>query len=133
MRRKIEINDDIVLLERKQYDMLVNKLNVIHDYVSGQLDKYRKREDDRLVTMQEIILYLKISKTTAYKYLNQGKLVPSCTIGKNLFRIGDVKDAFNKGYIKTTEQYLQNLINNHVYQQYQRFDPHEDEQRTDSL
>ncbi len=123
MSRKIEIKEEMVYISRDVVEDLVEKLNMVYDYVSEQMERYREREDDRLVTMQEVILYLRIGKSTAYGYVKDGLLIPEDLVGKYRFRLGTIKEAYKKGVIKSTKQDLQNLIDSHEYKQhYTRFD-----------
>lgn len=122
MGRKIELASDVILIDRESYEQLVNKIEIIYDYVSDKLERYRQREDDRLITIPEVALYLHLDRSTVYRHIKDGRLKSYESGGKRRLRLGDLKVAVEAGVLNSTKQRLQVLIDNHEIQFYERAD-----------
>lgn len=127
MGHRYKIDDNVVQLDRESYEMLIKKIDIIFDYVSDKLEKYRERENERLVDISDISLYLRVSERTIYRRIKERKIAYNDDGGKYLFRIADIKEAVANNIIKTTKQRLNNLIDNHKTYSYARFNISSDE------
>ncbi|MFI3306503.1 MAG: helix-turn-helix domain-containing protein [Rikenellaceae bacterium] len=122
MGRKIELKNDMILVDRESYERMMRKIDTIFDYVSDKLEKYRQREDDRLISIPEVALYLNLDRSTIYRHIKEERLRTFDSGGKRRLRLGDLKVAVESGVLNVTKQRLQVLIDNHEIQLYERAD-----------
>lgn len=111
---KIKNNtSDIITMESSAFQDLIKKINVVYDYVAVQLEKYREKEDRQWVDAYDVCQYLRISDRTLQRRIAEGKIPFTKWGNRNYFTIRDIKCAIENKIIKTTEQHLQDLIDNH--------------------
>ncbi len=122
MGRKIELKNDMILVDRESHERMMSKIDTIFDYVSDKLEKYRQREDDRLISIPEVALYLNLDRSTIYRHIKEERLRTFDSGGKRRLRLGDLKVAVESGVLNVTKQRLQVLIDNHEIQFYERAD-----------
>ncbi len=110
MKGKTEIVGDCVVIPREVYERMVSQLNEISEYITSQREKYKQQDDDRLVSIADAALYLRLNKSTIYRYITK-KILPFYTHkGKRRLKIKDLRAGIEQGDISSSDIYLQNLI-----------------------
>lgn len=120
MSDKKEDKENVVVIKEEEYIEIKRVLNLMHDYITDKLERYRQREDEH-----DTHQFLGMSERTIYRRVEDGLL--RChrldDDGKMVFTIRDIKQAVASKVLKTTTKQLYNLIDNHrIYDRFKRPD-----------
>ncbi len=127
MSNKKESKESVVVIKEEEYIEIKRMLNLMHDYITDKLERYRQREDERLVDIYDMHQFLGMSERTIYRRVEDGLLrchrLDDDDDGKMVFTIRDIKNAVASKVLKTTTKQLYNLIDNHrIYDRFKRPD-----------
>ena len=107
---------DVITIESQAYKDLVAKINSIAKFVVEHQSTDATDPDEEWVDSYEVCTFLAISERTLQRLRSQGKISYSLISGKTYYTIAEIKRMLNEKRIRSNEEALQNLINNH--QQY---------------
>ena len=107
---------EIITFESKAYKELDNKITAIADYIFNHTEAESTNEDEIWVDSYEVCTFLNISERTLQRLRSNGMITYSLISGKTYYTIAELKRMLNEKRIRSNEEALQNLINNH--QQY---------------
>lgn len=103
---------EVITMESKTFKQLMEKLDALSDYVSS-LKPPAVDESDDWVDSQEVCRFLKISERTLQRLRTNGKITYSCLGGKYYYQIGQIKGLLKERIIKSTDECLQELLEQH--------------------
>ena len=107
---------DVITIESQAYKELVSKINTIAKFVVEHQSPETKNPDEEWVDSYEVCTFLNISERTLQRLRSKGMISYSLLSGKTYYTIGEIKRMLSEKRIRSNEEALQNLINNH--QQY---------------
>lgn len=107
---------DVITIESQAYKELVNKINTIAKFVIDHQTEESGNPDDEWVDSYEVCTFLNISERTLQRLRSKGMISYSLISGKTYYTIAEIKRMLNEKRIRSNEEALQNLIDNH--QQY---------------
>jgi hypothetical protein len=112
---------DVITIEAQAYKELIAKINTIAKFVVNQ-SVGNANPDDDWVDSYDVCTFLKISERSLQRLRSEGKITYSLMSGKTYYTIGEIKRMLNEKRIRSNEEALQNLIDNHrQYVQHRRF------------
>jgi hypothetical protein len=112
---------DVITIESQAYKELVAKINSIAKFVVTSQPE-EKTPDDDWVDSYEVCTFLKVSERTLQRLRSNGLVSYSILSGKSYYRIGEIKRLLHEKRIRTTEEKMLDLINNHKLHAEQRRD-----------
>jgi hypothetical protein len=103
---------DVITIESQAFKELVKKINSIAKFVATfQTDV--KNPDDEWVDSYEVCTFLKISERTLQRLRSKGIITYSILSGKTFYTIGEIKRMLSDKRIRSTDECLLDLIQNH--------------------
>ena len=111
---------DVITIETQAYKDLVSKINKIAKFVVEYQTSDTINPDDEWVDSYEVCSFLKISERTLQRLRSRKEITYSILSGKSYYTIGEIKRMLNEKRIRSNEEYLQDLINNHKLHAQQR-------------
>jgi len=103
---------EVVTIESQAYRELVSKINTIAKFVS-ELQPDTPGPNDEWVDSYEVCNFLKISARTLQRLRSKGIITYSILSGKTYYTIGEIKRMLNEKRIRSTDEHLSDLIQNH--------------------
>jgi hypothetical protein len=113
---------DVITIESQAYKELMAKINTITQFVKACQERENGETTDGWVDSYEVCTFLKISVRTLQRLRAKGEINYSRISGKNFYRISEIQRLLNERLIRSTEECLQDLINNHKLHAEQRRD-----------
>ena len=110
---------DVITIESQAFKDLITKINMIAKYVTA-IQPEEKNHDDEWVDSYEVCTFLKISERTLQRLRSNGIISYSMLSGKSYYTIGEIKRMLNEKRIRSTDEYLTDLIQNHKLHAEQR-------------
>ena len=104
---------DVITFESQAYRELVSKISTIAKFVVEHQSAETKNPEDDWVDSYEVCTFLCISERTLQRLRSKGMITYSLMGGKTYYTIGEIKKALQEKRIRSSEDALQNLINNH--------------------
>ena len=112
---------DVIMMESKAYRELVDKINFIANYIAENQEENKVNLDEEWVDSYEVCTFLNISQRTLQRLRTKKSIAYSVISGKTYYTIAEIKRVLNERLIRTNEEELQNLIDNHkLYVQQRR-------------
>lgn len=112
---------DVITIESQAYKDLVTKINAIAKFVVDHQDDDTVNPDEMWVDSYEVCTFLKISERTLQRLRSNRLISYSIISGKSYYTIAEIKRMLNEKRIRSTEECINNLINNHkLYAQQRR-------------
>ncbi len=111
---------DVITLESEAYKDLVSKINAIAKFVVDHQDDDTTDPDEMWVDSYEVCTFLKISERTLQRMRSNRVISYSIISGKSYYTIGEIKRLLNEKKIRSTEECMNDLINNHKLHAQQR-------------
>ena len=112
---------DVITIESQAYKDLVTKLNAIAKFVVDHQDDDTVNPDEMWVDSYEVCTFLKISERTLQRLRSNRLISYSIISGKSYYTIAEIKRMLNEKRIRSTEECMNDLINNHkLYAQQRR-------------
>ena len=112
---------DVITIESQAYKDLVTKINAIAKFVIDHQDDDTVNPDEMWVDSYEVCTFLKISERTLQRLRSNRLISYSIISGKSYYTIAEIKRMLNEKRIRSTEECMNDLINNHkLYAQQRR-------------
>jgi hypothetical protein len=112
---------DVITIESQAYKELVTKINAIAKFVVDHQDDDTVNPDEMWVDSYEVCTFLKISERTLQRLRSNRLISYSIISGKSYYTIAEIKRMLNEKRIRSTEECMNDLINNHkLYAQQRR-------------
>jgi 3-methyladenine DNA glycosylase Tag len=103
---------DVITIESQAYKKLEAKINSIAEFVvTAQTGE--KNPDDEWVDSYEVCTFLKISERTLQRLRSNNIITYSKLSGKSYYTIGEIRRMLNEKRIRSTDERLMDLIQNH--------------------
>jgi hypothetical protein len=103
---------EVITVETQAFKELVAKINTIAKFVAT-LQKEEYNPDNEWVDSYEVCTFLKISERTLQRLRSKGLITYSMLSGKSYYTIGEIKRMLNEKRIRSTDECLTDLIQNH--------------------
>ncbi len=111
----------VITIESQAYKDLVTKINAIAKFVVDHQDDDTVNPDEMWVDSYEVCTFLKISERTLQRLRSNRLISYSIISGKSYYTIAEIKRMLNEKRIRSTEECMNDLINNHkLYAQQRR-------------
>lgn len=104
---------EVITIESKAFKQLMEKLDVLSEYVYSMERPEVENEDEGWVDSREVCDFLKISERTLQRLRKNGKITFTCLGGKYYYQISQIKKRLKDRVIKSTDERLQELIAHH--------------------
>ncbi len=111
---------DVITIESQAYKDLVSKINAIAKFVVDHQDDETTNPDEMWVDSYEVCTFLKISERTLQRLRSNRLISYSILSGKSYYTIAEIKRLLNERRIRSTDECLNDLINNHKLHAQQR-------------
>lgn len=112
---------DVITIESKAYQELVEKINSIAEFITEHNDEDAINPEDEWVDSYEVCTFLNISQRTLQRLRTKKQIAYSLISGKTYYTIAEIKRVLSERLIRTNEGAIQNLIDNHkTYAQQRR-------------
>jgi len=110
---------EVITIESQAFKELTTKINTIAKFVAT-LQPEEKNPDDEWVDSYEVCTFLKISERTLQRLRSNGIISYSMLSGKSYYTISEIKRMLNEKRIRSTNECLMDLIQNHKLHAEQR-------------
>ena len=104
---------DVITIESTAFKELEAKINLIAKFINEQQSVSIENLDETWVDKYDVCTFLKISERTLQRLRSNGSISYSVISGKSYYTITEVKRMLNQHIIRSNEECLQDLINNH--------------------
>ena len=104
---------DVITIETQAYRELIAKISTIAKFVIERQSSETNNMEDDWVDSYEVCTLLNISERTLQRLRSTGMITYSLMGGKSYYTIGEIKKALKEKRIRSSEDAIQNLINNH--------------------
>ena len=101
---------EVITIDSKAFQQLVEKVNLIADYVHEARLEQSTNSDEEWVDSQVVCQYLRICDKTLQRLRSAGKITYSTIGNKYYYQIAEIKRCLRAHTIKSSEEMLQNLI-----------------------
>jgi hypothetical protein len=103
---------DVITIESQVFKELVSKINSIAKFVTSSL-REETNTDDEWVDGYEVCTFLQISERTLQRLRSNKVISYSKLSGKTYYTIGEIKKMLNEKRIRSNDECLMDLIQNH--------------------
>lgn len=117
---------EVITIDSKAYKELIEKINSIARFVATQEQPNTENPDEMWVDAYEVRTFLNISERTLQRLRSEKILTYSIIKGKSYYTIAELKRMLKERRIKTNEECLDDLINNHKLNAQKRRDTAQD-------
>ena len=104
---------DVITIESTAFLELEAKINLIAKFVNEQQSVVIENSDETWVDNYDVCTFLKISERTLQRLRSKGLVSYSVISGKSYYTIAEVKRMLTQHIIRSNEECLADLINNH--------------------
>lgn len=105
---------EVITLESEAYKKIIEKIDSIADYIKGRDNENSSDDlDNEWVDSYEVCTFLRIRERTLQRLRTNGTITYSIISGKTYYTIGEIKRVLKERLIKSTDEYLQDLIKGH--------------------
>lgn len=111
---------DVITIESQAYKELVSKINAIAKFVVDHQEDDTTNPDEMWVDSYEVCTFLKISERTLQRMRSNRVISYSIISGKSYYTIGEIKRLLNEKKLRSTDEYLNDLVKNHQLHAEQR-------------
>lgn len=111
---------DVITIESQAYKDLVTKINAIAKFVVDHQEDDTTDPDEMWVDSYEVCTFLKISERTLQRLRSNRLISYSIISGKSYYTIAEIKRMLNEKKIRSTDECMNDLINNHKLHAQQR-------------
>ena len=112
---------EVITIDSQAYKELVSKINAIAKFVVDHQDDDTVNPDEMWVDSYEVCTFLKISERTLQRLRSNRLISYSIISGKSYYTIAEIKRMLNEKRIRSTDECMNDLINNHkLYAQQRR-------------
>lgn len=117
---------DVITIESKVVKELMDKINSIARFVAAQESPNAEDPDEMWVDSYEVRTFLTISERTLQRLRTEKIISFSIIKGKSYYTIAELKRMLKERRIKTNEECINDLINNHKLNAQKRRDTAQD-------
>lgn len=103
---------EVITIESQAFKEMMSKVDTIFNYVISQQNT-NEAHDDSWVDSYEVCTFLKISDRTLQRLRSDNKISYSRIRGKNYYKISEVRRMLKENLIRSNEECLEELIQNH--------------------
>lgn len=103
---------EVITIDSRAFKELMEKLDALSDYVYSTKQQPAENDDESWVNSQELCKFLRISERTLQRLRSSGQITYSCMGGKYYYQISEIKKLLRERIIKSTDKYLQELLDN---------------------
>ena len=111
---------DLITIESQAYKELVSNINAIAKFVIDHQDDDTTNPDEMWVDSYEVCTFLKISERTLQRLRSNRMISYSIISGKSYYTIAEIKRMLTEKRIRSTDECMNDLINNHKLHAQQR-------------
>lgn len=111
---------DVITIESQAYKDLVAKINAIAKFVVDHQEDGTTDPDEMWVDSYEVCTFLKISERTLQRLRSNRMISYSIISGKSYYTIAEIKRMLTEKRIRSTDECMNDLINNHKLHAQQR-------------
>ena len=111
---------DVITIESQAYKELVAKINSIAKFVVEHQAAGTSDPDEEWVDSYEVCTFLKISERTLQRLRTKRLISYSIISGKSYYTIAEVKRMLSEKRIRSTDECMNDLINNYQLHAQQR-------------
>ena len=111
---------DVITIESQAYKELISKINAIAKFVIDHQDDDTTNPEEMWVDSYEVCTFLKISERTLQRLRSKRIISYSIISGKSYYTIAEIKRMLNEKKIRSTDECMNDLINNHKLHAQQR-------------
>lgn len=104
---------EVITIESQAYKELISKINTIAKFVVEFQSLDTESLDETWVDSYEVCTFLNISERTLQRLRSKGIISYSLIGGKSYYTISEIKRMLEERRIRSNEEALQNLIDNH--------------------
>jgi len=104
---------DVITIESTAFLELEAKINLIAKFVNEQQPIVIENSDETWVDNYDVCTFLKISERTLQRLRSKGLVSYSVISGKSYYTLTEVKRMLTQHIIRSNEECLADLINNH--------------------
>lgn len=104
---------EVITIESQAYKELISKINTIAKFVVEFQSIDTENLDETWVDSYEVCTFLNISERTLQRLRSKGIISYSLIGGKSYYTISEIKRMLEERRIRSNEEALQNLIDNH--------------------
>ena len=101
---------EVITIDSKAFQQLVEKVNLIADYVHEVRLEQSTNSDEEWVDSQVVCQYLRICEKTLQRLRAAGKVAYSCVGNKYYYQIAEIKRCLKAHIIKSSDEMLDDLI-----------------------
>lgn len=103
---------DVITIESEAYKELVTKINAIAKFVINHQEDDVINPEEMWVDSYEVCTFLKISERTLQRLRTNRLISYSIISGKSYYTIAEIKRMLNERKIRSTDECMNDLINN---------------------
>ncbi|MDP4270456.1 MAG: helix-turn-helix domain-containing protein [Bacteroidota bacterium] len=103
---------EVITIESKAFKELMEKVNTIAKFVLNYQPE-EINDEETWVDGYEVCTFLKISERTLQRLRSKGEISYSIISGKTYYTIAEVKRMLNERLVRSNQESLNNLIENH--------------------
>lgn len=111
---------DVITIESQAYKELVSKINAIAKFVIDHQEDDTTNPNEMWVDSYEVCTFLKISERTLQRLRSNRMISYSIISGKSYYTIAEIKRMLTEKRIRSTDECMNDLINNHKLHAQQR-------------
>lgn len=104
---------EVITIDSRAFRELEAKIDAIADYVSNSKANGEVNDEEMWVDSYEVCTFLQISEKTLQRLRKSGVIKYSSIRGRVFYKITEIRRMLEERQIKTTNDNLQTLINNH--------------------
>lgn len=104
---------EVITIESNAFKDLMAKINSIAKFVAEHQPPEPENPDEAWVDSYEVCTFLNISERTLQRLRCKGMITYSLVSGRTYYTIGEIKRMLNEKLIRSRDEHLQNLIDNH--------------------
>ena len=111
---------DVITIESQAYKELISKINTIAKFVVEHQEDDTPNPDEMWVDSYEVCTFLKISERTLQRLRSKRIITYTILSGKSYYTIAEIKRMLIEKKIRSTDECMNDLINNYKFHAQQR-------------
>lgn len=111
---------EVITIDSQAYKELVAKINAIAKFVIDHQDGDKMNPDEMWVDSYDVCTFLKISERTLQRLRSKRQISYSIISGKSYYTIAEIKRMLTEKRIRSTDECMNDLVNNHKLHAQQR-------------
>lgn len=111
---------EVITIDSQAYKELVAKINAIAKFVIDHQDGDKMKPDEMWVDSYDVCTFLKISERTLQRLRSKRQISYSIISGKSYYTIAEIKRMLAEKRIRSTDECMNDLVNNHKLHAQQR-------------